>query len=663
MTTDSDASPLVGTVLDGRYNIMGRIARGGMATVYHAVDLRLERDVAIKIMHPHLAEDVEFIRRFYREARSAAKLTHPGVVSIFDQGSDDGVVYLSMELVVGKNVRQLLSELGALTPDEALDVAEQVLQALSAAHARDIVHRDIKPENILVTTEGQVKVADFGVARAASDTAATQAGTVFGTVAYLAPELLVDGEPTPAADVYAVGILLYEMLTGSQPFVGTALIQVAYQHVHDTVPAPSTRFTWLPSEIDFLVAALTAREPEERPRNAAAAATLLQQLRSDVDPELLTRRPPKAQTGPQGGAPTPERTELFSSDRTEVVSESMIRASAPQTGTSAIAKTMVQSLPATDEQPPEYEPVREVDTKEPRRNRKPLFIAIAAALAVLLALGGIVIWYFAAGPGAYAAVPEVANMTETKARSALQDVELNVKFTSDFSETVKKGTVIKTNPAAGASVHKGGTVTVVLSKGRQQFTLPKLTTLSQATATQKLDELALPAPVIKQAWSETVKAGIVMSQDPQPGTKVFSDVTVTLTVSKGRQPITIPNVRGMTQAAATKKLEASGFKVSAAQAYHETEPANTVISQSPAAENTGHKGDTVTVTVSLGPPIVTVPDVFRKNFQEAKTELEALGLKVQAKERFGGFMGEVRSQSIPAGDRVPKGTTIILEYV
>src|SRR5919206_2030600 len=267
------ADPLIGRVVDGRYAVAARIARGGMATVYLALDRRLHREVALKVMHAHLGDDPQFRARFIREARAAARLSHPGVVAVFDQGEDHGLLYLAMEYLEGRTLRTVLGELGVLTPGEALDVIEPVLDALGAAHAAGIVHRDVKPENVILTDDGRVKVADFGLARAASSVASTS-GVLMGTAAYLAPELIAHGLADARGDVYAVGVMLFEMLTGRLPFSGDVPLRVAYRHVHEDVPPPSTVVPGLPEPLDVLVTAATARDPRRRPPDAAALLTL-----------------------------------------------------------------------------------------------------------------------------------------------------------------------------------------------------------------------------------------------------------------------------------------------------------------------------------------------------------------------------------------------------
>ncbi|MGO1509775.1 MAG: protein kinase domain-containing protein, partial [Actinomycetales bacterium] len=287
---DTRADPLAGHLVDDRYEIIERIARGGMASVYRARDLRLERVVAVKIMHPHLAESSDFVRRFRREARAAARLSHPGVVAVHDQGVTGESSYLAMELVDGPNLRDELRARGSLTLGQTLDVLEQVLDALAAAHRAGLVHRDIKPENILVTADGRVKVADFGLARAISETTAATSGTVLGTVAYIAPETVLEGIADPPADVYGVGIVAYELLTGAQPFSGTTPAQVAFQHVNKAVPGPGRELPWIPREVDDLVAALTAQDPDDRPADAGEALALLRRTTAVLDGDVLDQR-------------------------------------------------------------------------------------------------------------------------------------------------------------------------------------------------------------------------------------------------------------------------------------------------------------------------------------------------------------------------------------
>ena len=302
-TTVTD--PLVGRLLDGRYRVSSRVARGGMATVYRATDARLDRVVAVKVMHPGLGDDADFARRFVREARSAAQLSHPNVVAVHDQGEDDGLLYLVMEYVEGWTLRDLMRERGPLQPGDALALLEPVLCALAAAHAAGIVHRDIKPENVLISDDGQVKVADFGLARAVTAASATTAtgGLLIGTVSYLAPEIVLDGAADARCDVYAVGVLLTEMLTGRRPHEGDSPIQVAYKHVHDDVPPPSRVLAGLPPSIDDLVLQATTRQPEGRPADARELLRQVRQVRQELATRVEDPQPALAAKHPQATTP------------------------------------------------------------------------------------------------------------------------------------------------------------------------------------------------------------------------------------------------------------------------------------------------------------------------------------------------------------------------
>src|SRR4051794_36537887 len=297
--------PLVGQVLDRRYRIDSRIARGGMATVYLSHDLKLDRTIALKVMHPGLAQDDDFVRRFIHEAKSAAGLSHPNIVAVFDQGTDGANVFLAMEYVPGRTLRDVLTQRGRLGPREALEVMRPVLAALAAAHRAGLIHRDVKPENVLVMEDGRIKVADFGLARAESASKQTKTGVLLGTVGYLAPEQVLSGTADARADVYAAGIMLFELLTGRQPYEGDTPLAVAYKHVNEVVPLPSSRLPGLPAQLDALVATATSREPTRRPPDAghflAAVSEARRALPAGIDQTMAPRPPPRPAPGPQGG--------------------------------------------------------------------------------------------------------------------------------------------------------------------------------------------------------------------------------------------------------------------------------------------------------------------------------------------------------------------------
>ncbi|HVN12628.1 MAG TPA: protein kinase [Kineosporiaceae bacterium] len=391
--------PLLGRVVDGRYAVTARVARGGMATVYLALDRRLDRDVALKVMHAHLGDDQQFTARFIREARSAARLSHPGIVAVFDQGEDDGLLYLAMEYLEGRTLRQVLGELGVLTPGEALDVLEPTLDALAAAHAAGIVHRDVKPENVILTDDGRVKVADFGLARAASGVAAT-AGVLMGTAAYMAPELIADGLADARGDVYAAGILLFEMLTGRPPFAGDVPLRIAYRHVHEDVPPPSSLVGELPEPLDVLVTVATARDPARRPADAGALLALERSARARVPRPALAVRP--ARSRPPAGRPHPagraSHTRMLAPDEpvhpTEALVDPVVEGPGDAVRDDPFPRT---SRWTRDDGHDRLGPhIRELTTWARRRRQR----GTAALLAVLTGATALAVWTWCAAQGA-----------------------------------------------------------------------------------------------------------------------------------------------------------------------------------------------------------------------------------------------------------------------
>ncbi|UQX00779.1 Stk1 family PASTA domain-containing Ser/Thr kinase [Streptomyces sp. RerS4] len=625
--------PLVGRVLDGRYRVDARIAAGGMATVYRTVDTRLDRVLALKVMHPALAADAAFVDRFIREAKSVARLAHPNVVAVFDQGTDGPYVYLAMEYVSGCTLRDVLRERGALQPRAALDILEPVLAALGAAHRAGFVHRDMKPENVLIGDDGRVKVADFGLVRSV-DTVTSTTGAVLGTVSYLAPEQIESGVADTRVDVYACGVVLYEMLTGSKPHIGGTPAQVLYQHLHEDVPPPSAAVPGLPAALDELVAHATSRSPELRPHDAAALLGLVREARARLGDTELDAVPPQA------------RAEVRSSteDRTSVIPR-------PVEERQPVHHTSRLTMPPA---PPAPAPAS-------RRLPRPRRGVVLVVTAVLLALGlGVGVWYI--NSGQFTKVPNLLGKTEEQARSQLSAAGLGVKSVErKFSDAFDRGTVMNTDPGGGKRIRGNGAVALTISRGPETVSVPDLKGRPLQEAQSELTKTGLAPGIVTQAFSQDVAQGSVISTDPAGGQKRAPDTAVALVVSKGK-PVPVPSVVGLDLAAAKAQLEGIGLKVATApEAVNSAQPAGRVANQSLAPGAQAAAGDTVTLTASKGPRQVQVPDVTNQDADTARRTLEALGFKVKVEKPFLSFSNTVDTQSVPGGQSAAEGSTITLQ--
>ncbi|MBT2366527.1 Stk1 family PASTA domain-containing Ser/Thr kinase [Streptomyces sp. ISL-10] len=633
--------PLVGQVLDGRYRVDARIAVGGMATVYRAVDTRLDRVLALKVMHPGLAADATFVERFIREAKSVARLAHPNVVGVFDQGAEGAYVYLAMEYVAGCTLRDVLRERGALRPRAALDILEPVLAALGAAHRAGFVHRDMKPENVLIGDDGRVKVADFGLVRAVGSVTNTS-GTVLGTVSYLAPEQIEYGTADTRADVYACGVVLYEMLTGGKPHSGDTPAQVLYRHLNDDVPAPSALVPGLAVELDELVASATARNPDIRPHDAVALLAQAREARAALGDEQLDAMPPQARA--EAG---PVSTAADDDDRTDVIPRALPAEEAE------VHHTARLTMPPPVSQPPQ----RRATARGPLARRG----VLALVLAVIAVLGvGAGVWYI--NSGQFTRVPAVIGKSEKDARRQLDQAGLDVrKVRHDFSETVPRGSVINSDPATGERIRGNGSVTLIVSRGPRIVKVPQLVGKPLAEAERKLRKAGLAPGVVTRRFDESVAQGAVIGSDPEPGSSRSPDSAVSLVVSKGA-PIEVPDVTGDAVADATAELEEAGLKVKvAAQRINAPQEAGSVARQSAPEGTKLAAGDTVTLTVSKGPRMVEVPDVVGDNVDDATAELQAAGFAVDVEKSFP-FLGEtVESQSVAGGDEAAEGSTITIK--
>lgn len=628
---------LIGYTLDERYRIESIVARGGMATVYLASDLRLHRVVALKVMHASLAEDPDFVARFEREARASAALTHPHVVAIHDQGRDTnlGVVYLVMELVNGHTVRELLNERGPVTATQALAVMDPVLQGLSAAHHAGFIHRDIKPENVMISDDGRIKVADFGLARAIVDsaTSAMTRGVLIGTVAYLSPEQVEHGLADERSDIYSAGILLFEMVTGRVPHAGDTPIAVAFQHVHSDIPAPSGIRPTIPTAIDALVAKATARDPQQRYQN--------------VDDFLADVRSTRASLENASSAPVIQPRDV-DSQPTEVINR-------PASRTSPTTQTSNQSHDTliTDR----GDVARET---KPRRKRGSAIRKVIALAVILSAIAG---WYLV--KSTQTSVPQLVGSTVEQALAALSQAELNGEISSEvFSDTVAANVVISADPPSGSTISKSSTVNLVVSKGPEKFAVPEVRGKTLDVVTSEIEQLGLKLGTTKSVYDSEISEGLVISATPETGTLLDPDSSIDLTLSKGPEPIAIPSVTGKTESEAKAALTAAGFSsFEVTHAYSMTVSQDKVISTSPKAGEKRVPSATITIKISDGPPPVTVPDVFGKTQSAATSTLEGDGLKVKV--TFMDSCGKkkiksttVVSQSISDGTVVPRGSTV-----
>ncbi|MFE9247583.1 Stk1 family PASTA domain-containing Ser/Thr kinase [Streptomyces sp. NPDC007088] len=651
-------APLVGHVLDGRYRVDALIAHGGMATVYRAVDLRLDRVVALKVMHPSLATDASFVERFIREAKAVARLAHPNVVGVFDQGAQGAYVYLAMEYVAGCTLRDVLRERGALSPRATLDVLEPVLAALGAAHRAGLVHRDMKPENVLIGDDGRVKVADFGLVRAVG-TASQSTETVLGTVSYLAPEQIDDGAVDQRADVYACGIMLFEMLTGLKPYVGDNAAQVLHQHLNHDVPPPSAEVPGLAPALDELVVAATARDPRLRPQDAVAMLADVRSAVPGLSAAQLDLVPPLARE---------QERHDNAADRTSVIPRSVtvpreVRLPPPPSGAGPVDAVPggppggddgVHRTSVLPSPPPPVAggPARGGARWRPRRG---LWAALLALVVVLCVGAGV--WYVNAGQ--FTQVPPLLSKTREQAERRLADEGLEVKSVEqEYSATEERGTVIRTDPGAGERIRDHGGVKLTVSRGPRMVDVPDLRGKTLGEARAALREAGLAPGMVTKAFSEESPKGAVTRTEPGRGERRKAGTTVALTLSKGA-PVHVPDVSGMPRDEAREELEDAGLDVSVAgRRVFSDEDEGSVAGQSPRADSVRAEGDKVTLTLSKGPDLVEVPDVGGKHADEAKKVLEAKGFKVKVSRWFLG--DTVWDQSTDGGDEAPRGSTVTI---
>jgi len=650
-----------------------------MAVVHEAVDLRLDRPVAVKVMHAGFVDDPDFVRRFEREARSAARLSHHNVVGVFDQGEDGDTLFLVMEYVPGETLRDVIRREAPMSPARALALIDPILSALNAAHRAGMIHRDVKPENVLITDsqvpghgEPDVKVADFGLARAvnAETQATATGGLLIGTVSYLAPELVVDGKADARADVYAVGVMLYEMLTGRKPHQADSPIQVAYKHVHEDVPPPSRVVPGIPAYVDALVARATARDLSTRPADAGVLLHHVRRVRQALDqgitddPELTEDLTPlrREHTNelPELAGELPELIiDPSAPDAADAIEEAW-QAAQPYNDPTTAVELAPRAVPASTRPPRRPEDDRTLLAAGRPSRRGPLMLAALVVVIALIAVAG---WYF--GIARYTVTPGVVDQSSASAQARLEKAGLKMHVAGDiYSETVLKGAVVSSDPKAGDRIVKHGTVDVVLSRGPERHKVPKVAGKTLDVAQSAIESAHLSVGETVKRYSEKVPDGQVIRTNPAAGSEQRRDTAVTIYLSKGKRPIDIPDFTNKKADVAKKKLAKLGFKVvEGTSEYSDTVPEGKVISQSPDG-GTGHKGDTITLVVSKGLPLVTIPDVRRESYDDAKKQLEALGLQVKRSESmFYIGLDRVAGMSPGAGQTVTKGTVVTLDLV
>ncbi len=624
------ADPLVGRLLDGRYQVEALVARGGMATVYLATDTRLERRVALKVMHADLARDEDFVDRFIGEAKSVAQLSHPNIVSVFDQGRDGHYLYLAMEYLPGRTLRDLLDERGWFPPHEALGIMLPLLSGLAAAHAAGIVHRDVKPENVLIAPDGHLKVVDFGLARGLNVSNQTRTGVIIGTVAYLAPEQVTGTGADPRTDVYAAGIVLFELLTGTKPHTGESPLAVAYKHVNEQVPPPSRVAGGIPAEADQLVAMATSRDPRGRPADAGEFIRAVENVMQGMPPVPWRGTPasgPYATQGGYGQVATYASPADYAGPATYA---------SPRNGTQVLGAGA-----GYDGGEPYYGGRR-------RRRTAPL----VALVLVIFVVAGAAGWWFT--QGRYAKVPSVAGMTDGAAVTALRADGFEVRIgTAVTSSTTKQGTVVRTVPAAGGRVTKGSEITLIPSAGPRMLKVPSVAGQQVAAAQAALRGAGLTPGPVHQVVSSSVSAGVVVSTQPAGGTSWPQTHPVVINVSAGPP---LPNFVGQNVQTIQGWAAQNGITLNVQQDGTSTQPQGTITRQSPAANTPITSNETVTVGVSNGPPQAAVPNVDGMSIEQAKQALQQAGFKVQV-DKFGPF-GQVFDYS-PSG-QAPQGSTITI---
>ena len=597
---------MVGKILNSRYELKQLIGTGGMADVHMATDSLLGRTVAVKILHPQYAKDQVFVARFRQEAQAAANLNQSNIVNVYDWGIENSTYYLVMEYVEGRDLKDIILQGGQLLPERAAEIAMSICLALEAAHAQGIVHRDIKPQNVIVTYDNKIKVMDFGIARTTGGSAMTETGTIMGTAQYISPEQAQGRTADPRSDLYSLGVVLYEMLIGKVPFDGENPVAIAYKHVREDPLPPSMINPDISPELEAVVMKALSKNPENRYQSSV-------EMYSDLERCLE-------------GAPVYATPVL------------------PQQEASLGATRAYPAVPTT-----------------PRR-RSLAWLWIGIICVVALVGIGIGAWALVSSIGGVA-VPQVVGLNKSDAQQRLNEAGLEMKVEKTVIDAQKpKDTVISQDPAPGSKLDKGGTVQVVVSKGVEKVGVPNLVGITQAEASAALSSAGLKLGEVSQEFTARAPKGVVISQSPTSGSQVAKDSDVSVTVSKGAETVTVPDVAGMTQDAATQALAAVGLQVGVETQTSTTVPEGSVISQAPAAGQDVPKGSTVTITVAKQQPTVDVPNVVGMKKAAAKTTLEQKGFAVNIIQTVDPSkpVGQVYKQTPSSPSKAPGGSNVTI---
>ena len=628
-------SDLTGELIDGRYQLIRQMATGGMASIYEALDTRLDRKVAVKIMHPHLAQDEQFVERFIREAKAAAALSHPNIVAVQDQGWNQNgtpAIFLVMEMIEGHTLREYLNEQGNLSVKDGIKFLLPVLSALSAAHKIGIVHRDLKPENILISKEVRIKIADFGLAKGPllGGTMTAESSVILGSVSYLSPEQVQRGVADSRSDVYSIAITAFEIFTGKKPFEGAEPIQIAYMHVNNRVPKISSLVSGIPEQLDDLIYRATSSNPDERPRDATIFHEELSRISQALSPKE-NQLSLELDIPIEPMRPKPTRKSLRAKVRE--LTES-IPTPAPRETTEEVRK-------------------RKKASKRVRRNRK-----IALLMAVVV---GIVGWYVLIGPGSRVVVPSTVGASQSEVSAALEPLGLtSLIIEKQFSEDIAEGRVIQSLPEAGGRVDAGGTVKLIVSKGPERFMLPLVAGLTPEAATNLIAKMPLDLKPLSEEFSTTVPKGYVIDSNPPSGEKVKRGSVVVIRVSKGIEQIALASYIGKSSDQALNELQDAGFAVTSTYAFSETRLAGEVISQKPAGGATADKGSAVSLVISKGTQYAYIPNLFSIEEAKAIQALKDLELKVVVKKIGKKTVKKVTNISPKVGSKVKRGSTVTI---